>query len=514
MSSISITDGIRKIQAEARDGETILEVLQRAGAQVDAVCGGNGTCGKCRVQMERNGEAAEVLACQTRVEGDCAVRTESGTAPRVFASPEEAIQAARLRAAKAEQSRLTAPDRLLAAVDLGSTTVAVQVFDPERPGQKITASGWNVQRSFGADVISRIHYINENEDGLQLLGDRIRQQIAELIAEAVGDDRKPEAVYIAGNTVMEHIAAGISPTSIASAPFEPETLFDDDREFEIDGMPAKFAPCVAGYVGGDITVGMQSSGIIGMAGKYLYLDIGTNGEMALIDDGNVTCCAVASGPAFEGAGISCGMAGTEGAVSHVLFNGREWKLRTVGGAEPVGICGSGIIDLMAQLVRTRMVDGYGRLLPPSEQKPEYAKFFTEDENGNGVLHLTDNITFTAADVRQVQLAQAAVAAGIEVLLKETGTSVGEIHQLLLAGGFGVHIDPTSACLAGMIPKELEMRTRSIGNASLAGACSAVTDPEAEKAILTLKEKCRYIELSGNEDFNELYPEHMVFYEEE
>lgn len=414
---------------------------------------------------------------------------------QVFATPEEAIQAARLKAAKAEQSRLMAPDRLLAAVDLGSATLAVQVFDPERPGEKIAVFAQNVLHDTGTDDRNLIRFIYENEDGLQLLRDRVGQQIGELIAEAVGDDRKPEAVYIAGNTLMEHIAAGIAPASAAGESFRPATLFDEGASFEIAGIPATFAPCASYNVGGDIIAGMQASGVMDMAGRYLYVDIGTRCEVALIEDGSVTCCGVNAWPAFEGAGVSCGMPVIEGAVSHVLFNGREWKLRAVGGAEPAGISGSGLIDLMAQLVRTRMVNDLGKLLPPSEQKPEHAQFFTEDSNGFGVLHLTDTVSFDSEDVRQVRQVTGAVAAGIEMLLQERGVSAGEIDQLLLAGSFGVHIDPSSACLCGMIPKELEMRTRSIGDAALSGACSAVTQPEAAEEILDIKGRCRCIGLT-------------------
>ncbi|MCR4601492.1 MAG: ASKHA domain-containing protein [Clostridia bacterium] len=401
----------------------------------------------------------------------------------------EAVMAARLKAARAEQERLAAPDKLLAAVDLGSTTVAVQIFDPKRPGQKITASGRNVLAAHVSDIKEGTRGTGSEGDQTGEMREAIRAQIRDLITAAVGDDRKPEAVCIAGNTVMERIAAGGEPAS----PGSDGSLSGDGSGWNMEGTAVSFAPRAAENIGGDVTAGIQASGVIGMEGRYLYLDIGTSTEAALIDGEEIVCCGTGT-PALEGLGLSCGMAATAGAVSHVLFNGREWKLRTVGGVEPAGLCCSGIIDLLAQLLRTGMADRSGRLLSVSEQKPEYASFFTDDEDGNGVLHLTEDIRFTTGDLNRVLEARDAAAEAVGALIGKTGVAVDEVDQLMLAGGFGVHIDPSSACLAGIIPGELEMKTRSIGDASLTGACSAVTDPEAAGEIRTLAERCSCIEL--------------------
>lgn len=526
---IYLDDEIYKV-VEAENGRNLLELLQENDLPVNAVCGGNGTCGKCLVGLTRSGRGAgkkeTVLACQTAVTGDCevSVRRESGgviegSTPGTgglgtgrSAGPEGAGTGDSGRAA-------AAPDVRVAAVDLGTTTIAVRIFDPERPGEDRVLTDWNRQRTYGADVISRIQYIMENEGGLDKLSSLIGKQIIKLAEE--GGSGRPEKIFIAGNTVMEHIAAGLSPVSIASAPFTPETLFMDDGAYDISGIPAYFAPCAAGYVGGDIMAGLYASGICDRPGNYLYLDIGTNGEMAVVKDGSITCCAVASGPAFEGAGISCGMASTPGAVNHVKWADGSLSLAVIGDGAPEGICGSGLLDLAAVLADCRVVDGYGRLLPPDElDEAEGAEFWqghvTEDENGNGLLHLADSLSFTAADVRQLQLAKAAVAAGIEILLEKNGLGPDDIDQAVLAGGFGTHLDPESAIGIGMLPAELSGKIKSVGNLSLAGISGAAGDPSGRTmaGMRELADKCSYLELSGNDEFNDAYIEHMSFYEED
>ena len=278
----------------------------------------------------------------------------------------------------------------------------------------------------------------------------------------------------------------------------------------------RYAPCVAGYVGGDITAGLLASGLYERQERSLFLDIGTNGEMALGGAEGFLCCAVASGPAFEGAGISCGMAGTDGAVSHVRWNGREPELEVIGGGEPRGLCGSGLIDLLALLTEKRMISAYGLLLGPEEAPEGYERWLGEDDNGNGIFYLTADrrVYLTAGDVRQLQLAKAAVAAGIAVLLRKAGLRPSQLDRLYLAGGFGTYMDVSSAAAIGMLPQELTERTVLLGNASLAGARLALLNPEAREQLLEIQRSCRYLELSGDADFNREFPEQMLFDEED
>lgn len=502
MPEISIFTDHHHYITEAEPGENLLSVLQKQGISFSAVCGGNGTCGKCTVEKTLRGEKKTVLACRETVSEDCEifVRLEEG------GYIEGQQMTSQVSPEKWTQS--------LAAVDLGTTTIAVQLFSPEDPEHPVIQTAWNAQRSCGADVISRIQYIMEHLEGMETLRSLIEGQIMEMIEKSGAP--VPQKISIAGNTVMEHILAGISPVSIASAPFIPETYFMEEKELFLSGIPVFYAPCAAGYVGGDIIAGLSDTGICEKDGTYLYLDIGTNGEMALVSQGKILCCAVASGPAFEGAGISCGMAGTKGAVSHVRLENDSLSIEVIGEGEASGICGSGLVDLIAVLLEQNVIDGYGRLLPPEESDSILSACVTEDELGNGVFHLTDRVFLTAEDVRQIQLAKAAVAAGIDVLISRSGCRMEQIEEVLIAGGFGTQMDPHNAAAIGMLPRELEARTEGIGNASFRGiaACAAGRKGKDPEALRQLQQRCTYIELSGSEEFNDAYIEHMIFSEEE
>ena len=482
---------------EALPGESLLDLLRRGGFPVSAPCGGNGTCGKCKVRLD---DGRVVLACRTPAE-NCRVILEENSGGAICTD-----------SAAAEKS-VEGREGLGAAVDIGTTTVAVKLFDLKDGRELGVKSAWNAQAPYGADVISRCQYIMEHEDGLARLSGLIREQVFRM-ADELRRGEKIDEFFIAGNTVMEHIFMGLSPVSIAAAPFKPLSLFDSGEVFAEKDAALYCAPCVAGYVGGDITAGLLASGLDDKEECSLFLDVGTNGEMALGGRDGFLCCAVASGPAFEGAGISCGMASAGGAVSRVRWEKGGPEFQVIGGGEAKGICGSGLLDLLAMLLKLEIVDETGRLLPPDEAPEDFERWLSEDENGNGVFHLTDSVYLSAADVRQLQLAKAAVAAGIAVLTETAGISADQIDRLYLAGGFGVHLDPYSAAAIGMLPDCLKDRTVSLGNSALAGAAMALLSGEKRKQLLKIKEKCQYLELSGNPAFNRLYPEHMMFCEED
>lgn len=497
MSRVLVEYGGSTSALEALPGESLLELLRRGGFPVSAACGGNGTCGKCKVRL---GDGREVLACRTPAE-DCRVIIEENSGGVICTE-----SAATARSVQAREG-------LGAAVDIGTTTVAVKLFDL-RDGRELgVKSAWNAQAPYGADVITRCQFIMEHEDGLDRLSGLIREQVFRM-AEELSRGAKIDEFFLAGNTVMEHVFMGLSPVSIAAAPFSPLSLFDSGEAFREKDAALFCAPCVAGYVGGDITAGLLASGLFEKDECFLFLDVGTNGEMALGGRDGFLCCAVASGPAFEGAGISCGMASADGAVSRVRWARGGPDFQVIGGGEAKGICGSGLLDLLAMLLELGIVDETGRLLPPDEAPAGFERWLSEDENGNGVFHLTDSVYLSAADVRQLQLAKAAVAAGIAVLTETAGISPEKVDRLYLAGGFGVHLDPHSAAAIGMLPDCLKDKTVSIGNSALAGAAQALLDGEKRNQLLKIKEKCQYLELSGNQAFNRLYPEHMMFGEED
>ena len=498
--SIQILSGEHSLNIDPQQGETLLELLRRAGVSFTAPCGGAGTCGRCRVHLADSAGEGEVLACQTQA-----------PANGVLTVPEHRGGAI-LGESTAMSSVTPGRQGLGVAVDLGTTTVVLELLDLSNGHSLGITSVWNALAPYGADVISRCQYCMEYPEGLAELQTRLRGQLHDMLRELGVSAEEVQETVIAGNTVMQHLHAGLSPAGIAVAPFRPVTLFSE--ESPENGL--FYAPCVAGYVGGDITAGLLASGLHRREERSLFLDIGTNGEMALGGKDGFLCCAVASGPAFEGVGIRCGMAGTSGAVSHVRWTESGPEFTVIGGGEPIGICGSGLIDLLALLCEKRVISASGLLLGPEEGPEGFEAWLGEDENGNGIFYLTEDLSLflTAKDVRQLQLAKAAVAAGIRVLLKEAGMCLEDVEHLYLAGGFGTYMDVQSAAVIGMLPQALVDKTVLLQNSSLAGARMALLNVECRAKLHEIRQACRYLELSGNAEFNREYPEQMYFYEED
>ena len=498
--SVRILTGEHSLNIESQQGETLLELLRRARVPFTAPCGGAGTCGRCRVHLADSTGERDLLACQTQAptNGVLTVSEQRGGAI--------------LRDSSAIQTVTPGRQGVGAAVDLGTTTVVLELLDLSDGHSLGMASAWNALAPYGADVISRCQYCMEHPDGLAELQTRLRGQLNEMLRGLGARAEEVQETVIAGNTVMQHLHAGLSPAGIAVAPFRPVTLFAEES-LEAGLF---YAPCVAGYVGGDITAGLLASGLPEREERSLFLDIGTNGEMALGGKEGFLCCAVASGPAFEGVGIHCGMAGTPGAVSHVRWTESGPALSVIGGGEPTGICGSGLIDLLALLCEKRVISASGLLLGPEEAPESVKPWLGEDDKGNGIFFLMEDhsLFFTAKDVRQLQLAKAAVAAGIRVLLKQAGMGVEDVEHLYLAGGFGSYMDVKSAAAIGMLPQALVEKTVLLQNSSLAGARMALLNTECRAKLNEIRQACRYLELSGNADFNREYPEQMYFYEED
>lgn len=498
MSSIQVVTGDKSAAVSVQDGETLLAALRRVGYSIPAACGGRGRCGKCRVPV--NGVPR--LACKLIPQDGDVITLDAQSAGVILAD-----------AKTVDLSHQSGRQGCGAAVDLGTTTVVARLYDLADGKLLYTASGWNRQASYGADVISRIQYTLEHEGGVAELSGCIRQQVWILIQTALEHCRRKtdelQEIVIAGNTVMQHLFDGRSVKGIAAIPFQPETLFTSPEGKSLNSVPVRFAPCVAGYIGGDITAGLLLSGLAERKGNLLFLDIGTNGEMAFGDQDGFLCCAVASGPAFEGAGISCGMPGIDGAVSHVRYD-KGFLYDVVGNAAPKGLCGSGLLDLAAVLLELEIISPSGRLLPPEEVRPELRRYMERDENGNGIFHLTPEVSFTAGDVRNLQLAKAAVAAGIQVLLERKGLSPEQVDGVYLAGGFGNYLDPASAMKIGMFPAAFAGKIHTLGNSALGGAAMLTLNPEQWTQVKNIARMCETIVLSGNKAFNHYFAEYMSF----
>ena len=520
MATLSIVQGDMRKYVTVMPGITVLEGLRTGGfLHVEAPCGGSGRCGRCLAKI--TGEVSPIspreralltpgderrLMCLTVIQGDCTVELGQGS----------------LTAAEEGLSRFVSQGGgtgLGAAVDIGTTTVVLHLCSRATGETLATVSAGNAQRSFGADVIARVQHAMEHPDGLAAQTAAIRTQLAELLARACRQaNRSPsevEEVYVAGNTVMEHLFAGLSPAGIAVAPFTPASLFGNTVPAEIFGLGTSpdatltLAPCVSGYVGGDITAGLMAVDAAHSEQPVLFVDVGTNGEMALGDQTGLLCCSTAAGPAFEGACISCGMAAVPGAIDKVWLENDQICCSVLGGGQALGLCGSGLLDALAVLLKLEIVDETGRLLPADEAPAQFADRL-EGEGRFVRFHLTEHVWVSAEDVRRLQLAKAAIAAGIETLMEEKGLTAADISVFYLAGGFGSFLRPESAAAIGLFPSDLLPKLHVVGNSAGAGARAALLSKEARHALTATQGLCEYLELSGLAQFNDAYLDHMIF----
>lgn len=516
--TISIQSANQRVSVSCDEAETLLSALLSAGVSgVESPCGGSGRCRKCGVIVSgavcsletgrvRSAAGEELLACRYAPAGDCLVSVKAREAMRVVTAGAGPIG--------------VAGAGLGAAVDIGTTTVAAFLYDLAE-GRRLCAAGErNAQRGYGADVISRITACAAGK--LPALRDAVREQIAALIGrlcrEAGRDPAGIKRISIAGNTVMEHLFDGLDPSGIGVAPFTPQSLFGDWRSSRLclPGLDAAaevyLCPCLTGYVGGDITAGLMAAGADRAESLWLYVDIGTNGEMALGDRNGFLTCATAAGPAFEGAEIVCGMEAAAGAIDRVWAENGGVRVHVIGEGKARGLCGSGLIDAAAALLELGAIDETGRLAEAGELPwPLNERLFTLPD-GSRAFRLQDPVYLAARDIRQVQLAKAAIRAGADTLLSRRGKTTEEIDALVIAGGFGSFLDKKSALRVGLIPPVAPERIRHVGNAAGAGAALALA-PGGERRLQALAERCESIELSASGEFMERYIERMTFDEE-
>lgn len=520
---------------------TILEYCRSHGVTgIEAPCGGKGTCGKCKVTVTKP-YYKEVLACQTKICDGMEIIVGGGTITGVGTDMNEAKVSASDemvvlvdRKSDMQENPVSVYGNhssnagTLAACDIGTTTVVCYLIDKET-GQIIAVrSGANPQRSFGADVLSRIDAAARADDndkangGLQMMQSQIVSLLNGFISEMLAECGRTEVCLfsVAGNTVMCHLLMGISPEKLGRAPFMPDEYFG--REFNpldigIENCQTMIIfPAVSGFVGGDITAGMMET--VNCNELTLYLDIGTNGEMALGKGDRYVCCATAAGPAFEGAQIEMGMPASRGAVDKVWLEGRRIKYSVIGNDRPVGLCGSGLIDALAILLKAVIIDENGTILSGQELPILFRSYVFELEAEDAAqssesslaVHIAPGVYITQEDIRKLQLAKGAIAAGIDILFKEYGCKPCDLDILTFAGGFGNYIDKASAAAIGLFPPELLDRAKEVGNAAGNGAVSAALSQEAWESALDISGKMRYIELASYPHFNEMYVEHMNF----
>ncbi|MCR5428120.1 MAG: ASKHA domain-containing protein [Lachnospiraceae bacterium] len=500
----------------AQKGSDISALLKNAGFPF--LCGGTGSCGKCRIRV-LSGEVSITDADRTFFSEEelksgmrlaCMAGTAGSDLEIEYELPDEDIyiptdtcggkyESGRMTGSSDAESKTdladTGPAAFDIAIDIGTTTIAAAAVDRYTGRIIAVRTGINHQRSFGADVISRI--VASNLGSGPKMRDAVITDINALIEAIMTEHALTAAglgrIVIAGNTTMQHIFAGYSCEGLGTAPFTPVSTALTDTP---SGL---LLPGISAFVGADIVAGIYSCGF--GDDLSLLIDLGTNGELALGTKDRILVASTAAGPAFEGGNISCGTAGIPGAICDVTLCDEDGKepivLKLIGGAEkPVGICGTGVIALVAELIKQGLVDETGLL----------------DERLHGRIRLSADgkVTFTQKDIRELQLASAAVRGGIETLLDEYGAAAGDIKHVYIAGGFGTELDPDKAVTIGLLPKELSDKCESVGNSSLSGAVKYASDPKGAEALDNIVKVSREIILADSEAFKAHFMEHMNF----
>ena len=494
---------LRPMQAElvAPAGTALRDLLFAQG--VEFPCGGQGRCRGCRVRVlegtaevnaaQRERLSAEELAsgwrlaCQCSLQDDLVIELRQwdtailvGETPFAF-QPREGYGV---------------------AVDLGTTTLASQLLDLRTGRVLAVRTALNSQARFGADVMSRVRFA-VLEGGQPQLRDSIRAQIGSLIEQLVFAAKIPgaeiRAVTLVGNTVMHHLFCGLDVEPLSRYPFESphlglQVLAAGELGWKLQGSPrVHFLPCLGGFVGSDILAGILATHLGERTDLNALVDLGTNGEIVIGNRERLLCASTAAGPAFEGARISMGMRASTGAISEVKVEDQQLRCHVLGNVPPQGLCGSGLVDAVAAGLDLGKIQASGRFA-----------------DGAGAWELCAPVTLTQGDIRELQLAKGAIAAGIRILLARRGASPRDVKKLYLAGAFGNYINRASAARIGLIGFPSE-KVEAAGNTALLGAKLALFSPEGEDSSYThLRSRIEHVALNADPSFQEIFVEELAF----
>ena len=528
---------------ECEENESIMSALISNKIAVNAVCGGRGTCGQCKIRILDGIHKGDKLSCQIYPTEDISIRFDmySEEEFEVISNFVKEIEKEEIVQEEKEQEEMkkSAKESMryseskwkggqnskkkksivmvqavtyMMAIDIGTTTIAMELTQSSTGNVVDTYSMLNHQRVFGADVVSRIQAGSEGKsEALQkCIKDDLVGGITTLIQNNKG--KTPSRIVIAGNTTMIHLLMGYSCETLGSFPFTPvniekidtdcRELFGNDsaRTAHLGKTPVTIMPGISTYVGGDIVSGLLACDFAKEEQVSILIDLGTNGEMAIGNKDKIIVTSTAAGPAFEGGNISCGVGSIPGAICGIDLGNETVTYQTIGGADAIGLCGTGAIELLAELIKHSKVDETG-LLEES--------FF---EKGYPVAKKNDGkpILFTQKDIRELQLAKAAIKAGVEILIDRYGIEDKKINKVYLAGGFGYRMDRQKAVSIGMFPKELETKIQAVGNSSLNGAMIYARNPEAFETVGRLMDVSEEINLSNDEEFHNRYMDSLQF----
>jgi len=509
-------------------GATLLEAAGQAGIILNSVCGGKGTCKKCVVYLEPDGK--QVLACQYRIQSDLIVTIPPGS--RYFEQKilEHGIDT-HLNIQPTVHEKYRDKDRIFGlAVDIGTTTVVAKLINMTDGKCLATQAALNPQSRHGDDVISRIAYARTDAKLAELhrlIIDSINDLVAQLCKQASVNAEHIYEMCVVGNTTMNHLLLKLPVEQLGQAPYKAFSLDAHDvpakklhLQINSDGE-VHTVENIAGFVGSDTTAVALATDIDSAEEMTLTVDIGTNGEIVLGTKDKLYAASCAAGPAFEGARITCGGRAVEGAIEAVVVDNDDIVLDVIGNSEPRSICGSGLIDAMAVMLDLGIIDASGRFTKPDKLPPAIAaRIVEQDEQLYFYLNRAANVServisersvfLTQRDVREVQLAKAAIRAGIKILQRKLSIADNDIQHILLAGAFGNYIRPQSAMRIGLLPDVQIERIRFVGNAACSGAQMILLSRYCRDKAHELARKIEYIEIAHEKEFTTVFADSMLF----
>ncbi|WP_328597314.1 ASKHA domain-containing protein [Heliobacterium mobile] len=547
----------RTVQVEK--GVTILQAARLAGVLIESPCNAVGTCGKCKVKLDQTSrssirpyglhhlspeeeEQGYVLSCEAEVLGDILVDVPSrshGTELKILShgqsvevTPETYFQ--KRYEPKDDRTFVFAGDELVGleqsntedqkyglAVDIGTTTIVVSLVDLGSGQEIASASALNPQSLHAQDVLSRITFASTKR-GLMMMYSELINELNRLIErvteKSIVNREHIYEVIFSGNTCMIHLATGKDPAPLGKYPYIPEFtgavhLSASEHHLGVSPFGLIYVPpVISAYVGADITSGILASQLHQQKGITLFVDIGTNGEMALAVEGKLSATSTAAGPAFEGMNITCGMRAGAGALEFFqIEDDKTITTKTIGDQEPVGICGSGLLDIVGELVANGVIDKNGRFVKPeSTLLPASLKERLQLRDGKRVFQISRQVYLTQKDVRQVQLAKGAIRTGIDLLLRSKGITSDAVDRVLIAGSFGYHLRAKSLIHLGLLPDSFDGKIEFIGNTSKTGAQAFLMNQSLRKEMEKGVTEIEVIELANYGDFEQVFVRSLGF----
>jgi len=542
----------------AESGHSLLEAVRGAGVRLTSPCGGKGTCGKCLVKLDPADEAGRPteaessliepedlaqgyrLACQIfpgkeiRVE----IPEESREVTLELLLKHATIKAIEEPALKAQTRELDASERpagfsstrgtvwydggrvaavtpegekrIGIALDIGSTTMVAYVFDIAEQRIVSAEAMTNPQRPYGEDIMTRIDLAMRGADKKRLLEKVLRNGVSDLIASLTSrcgySPGEVLRIVFVGNTAMHHFFLGLDVTRLGKVPFQPErkdsieVMGSDIGLKGLENSRVSAPPLIAGYVGADLVGVLLATDLGGMKAPTAAIDIGTNAEIALSIGGKIVSCSAAAGPAFEGGNISHGMRATEGAISKMWSEGGELRYETIGNAEAIGLCGSGLIDFVSEGLRIGLVDSAGTFVVENCGE----RLMGKHGNARYLVHSNGRreVSVSQGDIRQLQLGKAAIHSGLEIMMDKM--KLKALDKLLLAGAFGANMSIRNGRFIGMFPEIPLNRIVPVGNAAGTGAIQLLTDKRAREGVEDIVRRTAHVELSSEKDFQKRF----------